>query len=163
LTPLFYSASNSNVEMIKLLGSRGADVNHAGRTGASALTYAAIGGLDQTALTLIDAGAEVDHKEHDGRTPLMEAIINGHLSTADKLLQNHDATPLLSGADVNARDNTGETPLILALIEFSIAVDTSVVKPSTKRSHSQQRAGPTVTQELFQSIIELLLDRGAGH
>jgi len=137
-TPLFYSASNNNVEMIRLLVSRGADANHARRTGDSALTYAAIGGRDQAVSALIDAGAEVDHKEQNGWTPLMVAVINGHLSTADTLLQKHDVTPLLSGADVNARDNSGKTPLILALIEFSIAVDTSVAKPSTKASHPRQ-------------------------
>ena len=54
----------------------------------------------------LDRGAAVNAPDSTGRTPLIEAVFGGHLSTLEELLKR--------GADVNAQDADGWTALMEA-------------------------------------------------
>ena len=72
--------------------------------GLTALLFAAREGRIDTAMALLDAGAELDQRaEGSGTTPLLMATINGHFDLAMKLLER--------GADPTLADSQNATPL----------------------------------------------------
>ncbi len=72
--------------------------------GLTALLLAAREGRIETALALLDGGAEVDQRaDGSGATPLLMAAINGHFDLAMRLLER--------GADPTLTDAQGATPL----------------------------------------------------
>ena len=72
--------------------------------GLTALLLAAREGRIETALALLDGGAEVDQRaDGSGATPLLMAAINGHFDLAMRLLER--------GADPTLADAQGATPL----------------------------------------------------
>ena len=99
-TPLIRAASSGQVEIVKLLMSRGADLMKANWYG-SALHCAAEAGQCESIKVLLDSGMNIDLRDTFGRTPLHCACDHRH-SLAIKLL-------LDMGADPNARDNAGIT------------------------------------------------------
>ena len=71
LTPLAFAVSGGNVEMIRFLVGRGADVNQGARSGAqTALISAIYGARVESVKTLIELKADVNAKMKDGTTPL---------------------------------------------------------------------------------------------
>lgn len=71
LTPLAYPVSSGNVEMIRFLVGRGADVNQGAKTGGqTALITAILGAKIESVKTLIELKANVNTKMKDGTTPL---------------------------------------------------------------------------------------------
>ena len=72
--------------------------------GLTALLFAAREGQIDTALALLDAGAELNQRaEGSGTTPLLMATINGHFDLAMRLLER--------GADPTMADSQNATPL----------------------------------------------------
>jgi ankyrin repeat protein len=125
-TPLLYAAAQNQPAMIRLLASKGADVNarsvvrdwgrrmtaeerpkDLNRGGMSPLMMAARDGHIQSARTLLELGAKVDLPDPDGSTALLVALMNGHWDVAKLLVD--------SGADVNLWDWWGQTPLYMAV------------------------------------------------
>jgi ankyrin repeat protein len=71
LTPLAFAVSTGNVEMIRFLVSRGADVNHGAKTGGqTALISAILGAQVESVKALIELKANVNAAMKDGTTPL---------------------------------------------------------------------------------------------
>ena len=72
--------------------------------GLTALLLAARDGLDETAMALLDGGADINQVSAGDRTsPLLMATINGHFDLAMRLLER--------GADVTLASDGGATPL----------------------------------------------------
>ena len=72
--------------------------------GLTALLFAAREGQIESALALLDAGADLNQRaEGSGTTPLLMATINGHFDLAMKLLER--------GADPTMADSQNATPL----------------------------------------------------
>lgn len=96
-----------NIEIIKLLINKGADVNGKNYTDSSPLHYAVALKNKGTEIIklLIDKGADMNTKNCYGDTPLHRTVFRS-LENA-KILIEH-------GADVNAKDNDGKTPLDIA-------------------------------------------------
>lgn len=108
-TPLMSAAHGTDgerIENVKLLLSRGADVNKKNELGLTALYYASQSGHAQTVKLLIEKGADINAKTNDGDTALHSAAMYGHY-TVVKLLVEH-------GADVNASNSNNATPVIRA-------------------------------------------------
>ena len=153
-TPLFYSASNNDVEMIQLLVARGADVNHAAHDAGSPLMYAAMTHDDGAVVALLNAGADVNQRDRDGYTPLIFAAFSGSAANAKRLLD--------SGASINADhghsrrlgDNHGDTPLLHAII---------ALESKQSKSHSDRKHSPpaSVDADNLRTVMVLFLDRGA--
>lgn len=104
-TALQLAAANGDERMTQLLLDAGADVNarQTGRINYDALDHAAWTGNGETIRVLLSAGAHVNDPTAEGWTPLMIAMLYGHLDVVEALLAG--------GADVNARAPTGWTAL----------------------------------------------------
>jgi uncharacterized protein len=100
---LMLAALNGDVDLVKLLITKGAEVNKQGWT---ALHYAAANGHDDIATLLLGYSADVNAPSPNGTTPLMMAARGDHLSTL-KLL-------IAKGADINAKNQIGMTALDFA-------------------------------------------------
>ena len=103
-TALHLAAMNGRYKAVRLLLSRGADVNAGALDNATALHYAASKGHEHILLMLLESGAEVESKTAMTRsTALLYATTE---SSVLKLLEK--------GADINSTNNYGVTLLIRA-------------------------------------------------
>jgi len=96
-------------DYIRLLISKGADVNAVGNDGITPLLSAVVSKTPEIVTLLIEAGADVNgkgQKFHDGVTPVMEAVASMNLEMVTMLVE--------AGADVNAKNIDGLTPLLYA-------------------------------------------------
>lgn len=90
VTALMGATAQNYPKIVKLLISRGADINQADKGGATALIYTVWKGHKDLVKLLIEKGANVNARTKDGRTPLSVAEASGHLAIA-KLLKNAGA------------------------------------------------------------------------
>ena len=122
----------------------------------SALHCACRRGQTETALELIDLGADISAKDDNGNTPLHLACYNGHTDTVLALIAR--------GADVSAKDVLGQTPLhyaclnaytdtVLALIDCGADIDAKDKCGNTPLLFSCVKVRVETTQAL--------IDRGA--
>ncbi|MFP6559001.1 ankyrin repeat domain-containing protein [Paraburkholderia sp. B3] len=100
---LMMASLNGDTDLVKLLITKGAEVNKKGWT---ALHYAAANGHDDIAKLLLGYSAYVDAPSPNGTTPLMMAARGDHISTLKLLLDN--------GADLNAKNQIGMNALDFA-------------------------------------------------
>jgi hypothetical protein len=84
--------------------TKGVDI-HQTYDGHVLLNYAARRGSVQSVLILLEEGAEAD-RFHNNRSPLIEAIRQGNLKIAERLIEH--------GANINLADSKGNTPFIHA-------------------------------------------------
>lgn len=111
--------------------------------GLTALLFAARQGYIETAMALLDAGADINQPNAgDKTTPLLMAIINGHFDLAMQLIDR--------GADVNAAAFNGVAPLYGVL---NIQWAPKSLYPSPK-AYQQQKA-------TYLDLLQKLLDKGA--
>jgi len=102
-TALMLASLNGDIDLVKLLITKGAQVN---KTGWTALHYAAANGHDDIAKLLLGYSAYVDAPSPNGTTPLMMAARGDHLSTIKLLIDK--------GADINAKNQIGMNALAFA-------------------------------------------------
>ncbi|HZM01881.1 MAG TPA: ankyrin repeat domain-containing protein [Candidatus Saccharimonadales bacterium] len=148
---LLNAARSGDMETLKLLLNKGADVNAKDTNGTTALMGAVMTGRTDAAKLLLDKGADINAKDYSVGTPLMIAAYQGNASMVKLLLDNDadintkvigvlDDTALMSavmscntnvvellldkGASINQKDSRGQT----ALINATILGDTNVVK-----------------------------------
>lgn len=111
--------------------------------GLTALLHAVREGKTETALALVDKGADIDQPSAgDHTTPLLMATINGHFDLAMTLLE--------LGADPNIASDAGATPLFTAL-NTHWAPKARYPQP---RAHLQQ-------QTTYLELVSVLLAAGA--
>jgi uncharacterized protein len=122
---IMWAAAQSQPEMVKLLASRGADLNAHGmirqwerkviteprpkdmnKGGFTPLIYAAREGCVECAKALIEAKADPDLQDPDGVTALNMALLNQHYSVASYLIK--------AGADLDKWDLFGRSPVYMA-------------------------------------------------
>jgi ankyrin repeat protein len=160
VTPLQAAAGSCDLDSVKLLLSKGADVNTS-NTFAGKVKF---GNIDMTQLTplmlaapfcseavsktLLDAGAKVNERDNRGMTALMLAIASD--------AQNIGTVRLLikAGADVNAKSKAGETALDWAR-KFQhpgilAALDAAGARPGEPFTLPQRPAAPA--KSLMQAV-----------
>lgn len=87
---LMDAAVEGEVDSVKVLLDKGADVNAKDNDSTTALMDAALGGYIEVVQVLLDAGADTDAKDSDGRTAMMWAKKEGHDEIVE-LLKQHGA------------------------------------------------------------------------
>jgi ankyrin repeat protein len=98
----------NDIERVKFLVSKGADVNKVDSQGWTPLTSAARQRHDKMAALLIDLGADVN-ESNDGMTPLVAAVMRDHVPTIKVLVEK--------GADINEAGPQGFSPLAIAITD----------------------------------------------
>ncbi|KAI3434440.1 hypothetical protein D9Q98_002517 [Chlorella vulgaris] len=105
-TALLDAAANGQVEVVRLLLDRGADLEAVDSDGDTALAVAAAHGHVEVVRLLLKNSANLDAPGRNGYTPLIGAALAGHLEVVQVLLK--------SSADLEATDNDGDTALTVA-------------------------------------------------
>ena len=106
VTALMMASEDGDLDVVRTLLAKGADVNSKDEDGVTALIMAFEGGHLDIARTLLAKGADVNSKDKRGVTALMMASGGGHLDVVRTLLAK--------GADVNSKDEDGVTALMMA-------------------------------------------------
>jgi ankyrin repeat protein len=105
---LFKACKVGNLEAVKDLLDRGADVHAKDIFANTPLHRAAESGHVEVCSLLLDRGADVHAKTNSGNTPLHEAAYFGHVEVCSLLLDR--------GSDVNERNQYGYMPLHMAAL-----------------------------------------------
>ena len=162
-SPLMWAAAQKQPAMIKLLVSRGADVDARGAVrnwerkvireprpkdmnqgGFTPLLYAAREGCIECAKELVAGGADLNLPDPHRVTPLVMAIMNMHFDFAAYLIE--------AGADINKWDLYGRSPLYMA-------VDTSTLPVA---GNGSMVVLPSMDNLKAIDVARVLLDKGAN-
>ena len=153
-TPLIQAALNGHADAIRVLISRGAEVNKPEPSdGNTALHAAAQEGHLLVIELLMSKGARHDVRSNYGRTPLFQAAFK----EAAICLLDH-------GADVNAKDNLRFTPLMLAAQEGHLPlVDLLVLRGADLDLANNEGATPLIkaAQNGRLEVIKFLVEKVA--
>lgn len=103
---LFDACQSGQLDVVKDMLAKGADVNAKGSFGITALIKAVSLGHLEIANELLAHGADVDATNNNEETALLHASQGGHVEIVNALLAH--------GADVNAKGNIGGTALMMA-------------------------------------------------
>ena len=85
-TALYFAAERGDVAIVQRLIDRGANVNLAGRSGASPVAAAAYGGNDMVVKMLLARGADGRKPDDTGKPPIVYAAAGGRLDIVKQLL-----------------------------------------------------------------------------
>ena len=105
MSPLILAAEN-NIDVVRLLIGKGANLDWQDRQGKTALIKAVYANKIDTVKLLIKSGAKVSMRDQFGDTALMSAVFRGEPLLVEYLLAQGDSPLLIN--------HVGDTPLIVA-------------------------------------------------
>jgi quinoprotein dehydrogenase-associated probable ABC transporter substrate-binding protein len=130
------NAVNANdVERVKLLVKKGADVNQADPQGWTPLQNAARHRKDGMIKALIDLGADPNLPDASGLTPLVAAAMRDHVPSVKMLVA--------SGADIEKAGPQGYRPLALAIAESKYEAAKALIESGADVSAASGEDGLT--------------------
>lgn len=157
-SPIMLATDCNDIEVMRALIKRNANVNESNKAGATALTSAAVKGRLEGAKLLLEAGADVNHSNLKVGSPLYEAAQQGNDAIVTLLLEK--------GADVNYQSKyNGWTPLMIAVAEKHESTASLLIKAGANVNLANDKGR---TALMFSSwygslpITELLLKSGAN-
>ncbi len=148
---LHQAASDGDIAKVKLLISRGADVNEKVE-GNTPLHPAAERGHKDVVELLIDRGAEVNAKGNGNWTPLHLAATWGKRDVVELLIAK--------GADVNAKDLDGRTPMWWAKVKrqnqiVELLSKHGAIQDTSTRPVNQEKQPSGAEKQLPTQVIDL--------
>jgi len=150
---LMEAIDNNNLESVRMLVSRGANINYRGQHGETPLIKAMLCEDSRICRFLLDAGADVNLATINGYSPLTFACLQNNFELVRMLCGHH--------ADIAERTQEGWTPLILASTNSSVFFDNmdhpffhNLLEIVFKYAHYHPDYNPV-------HIVNLLLDCGA--
>lgn len=163
------AALAGDINRVRALLLRGANINSRIKNGRTPLHCAAIGGYKDIAALLIAKGADIEARDTQGQTPLHLAAI------PDRDNQREVVRLLLSkGAAIDAPDRIERTPLLLSLELFNEETAKLLISRGAHVNVLSRRPASaghilTVTKEPLHyaagdgcaTVVELLIARGA--
>lgn len=156
-TALTEAASNSNIEHVKFLLSKGADVNAVDSNQYIALRYAALFGDHEIAKLLIDAGANIEYIDDEELSILFTA-----LKRAVKQPENSIVVKHLIDAGVNINPKSWETPLYKACKVKSYEICKLLIEAGADvNGLGENELSPLSAAVFNPKNVELLLKHGA--
>ncbi|MEM3964467.1 MAG: ankyrin repeat domain-containing protein [Thermofilaceae archaeon] len=154
---LHEAARKGDLQLVKKLVVKGADVNAKDLSGWTPLHYAAKEGHLEIVQFLVEKGASVNAEDISGWTPLHEAAYCGHLEIARFLA--------MRGANVNARENIDKaTPLHYAVKMGHLEVARLLIEKGANvnaRNNNSETPLHIATHLGYLEIVQLLLKAGA--
>ena len=99
---IHYAARQGDLNRVKLLVEKGADVNEKDDYRSSVLHYAVESGNLEVVQYLVEKGVDVNAKDEKNRTVLHDAALSGNLELMQWLIEQ--------GLDVHAKSASGITP-----------------------------------------------------
>lgn len=171
-TPLMSAANNGNLEAVRLLLDKGADVNTKGKNGETALLWAAKGWLGTWRKThepiieyLVDKGADVNARDKDGETAF--SLVMQH-----KKYANFDSKAVNKIGDMLLRHNAdpGNFPikdvsLFSAVRENNpVLVQILITKGADVNKEEDDGDTPLIAASWagYLDIVKILVERGAN-
>lgn len=150
------AAERSDLELVRSLLAKGADVNARRSSFHTALMEAVSAGNVKLAGLLLDKGADVNARGPDGVTALIESV-SGPTAEGTRLL-------LARGADVNAKTNYGTTALIFAAMTGFADVVQLLLEHGAD-VNAESASGLTAIRQAeirnYREIVKLLKQAGA--
>ncbi|XP_066985151.1 uncharacterized protein [Macrobrachium rosenbergii] len=127
--PFHYAAEHNNVEVLRMLLSKGADINIKSSNNMNALHFAALLGSNDALEYLLQEGADINAQTKQlGWSPLHITVSNDNLEATQILLENN--------AFINIKDNMGLTPLHASILgsgeTMKILLDTMTIDVNAK-------------------------------
>ena len=155
--PLVAAARNDDLQAVRALIVKRANVNEHARDGSTAILWAAYHSNLEMARALVAAGAAVNTPNHYGITPLLQASRSGDAPVVAALLK--------AGGDAAATHPDGETPLMAASRTGSMDVVRLLLAAGAKvnatESYQQQTALMWAAAEGHVDVLNALLAAGA--
>lgn len=129
---LFWASNNGNIELVRKLLGKGAQVNNAALSAIFPLHAAAARGHVEIVEILLDAGAEINAPNFD-MTPVLVAISYQHEGVLDRLLARGAAANPRLGDDfaLHFATRKGSRKIVTLLLDAGVAVDTMSTKGYT--------------------------------
>ena len=135
-TPLWTASTLGRVPFVKLLVSRGADIEHATDSKSTPLRGAAFDGHCEVCEFLVQQGADIDKPNQVGQSPL----------TIAAAMRKKECVKLLiaKGANVNYKGHNGDTPLHVSVESGDVEIAEILVKAGARNSPNDVGFTPAI-------------------
>jgi ankyrin repeat protein len=150
--------SNEHVLAMRLVATKGTNVNATGADGATAIMYAAANNDLELVRALIKAGANVKLSNQFGSSAITEASIIGSAPVIEALLK--------AGADPNYKTPNGETPLMAAARSGKVGAAKALLEAgadiNAKETWGEQSALMWAAVDRQADMVKFLASKGAN-
>ena len=135
-SPLWTSSTLGKIKFVKLLVSKGANIEHTTDSKSSPLRGAAFDGHCNVCEFLISMGADIDKPNQVGQSPL----------TIAAAMQKKECVELLikKGADVNHKGHNGDTPLHVSVESGVVEIAKLLVEAGAKNNPNDVGFTPAI-------------------